>query len=41
MVNKNFVNFYNKYQYIKSTTSTDVYNIDMYNDPYILNGNIY
>lgn len=41
MVNKNFINFYNRYQYIKSTTEQQVYNMDLYNDPYILNGNIF
>lgn len=41
MVNKNFINFYNRYQYIKSTTEKDVYNMDLFNEPYELNGNIF
>lgn len=41
MVNKNFINFYNRYQYIKSISYNEVYNMDMFRDPYILNGNIF
>jgi hypothetical protein len=41
MINKNFINFYNRFQYIKSETGNDVHQIDMYKDPYIINGNIF